>query len=247
MTLVDRLDWTPAGLWLAVVASGLYHGVNPGMGWPLAVSAGLMERSSRALVAALWPLTVGHLLAMLVVILPFSLLVALVEWQRQIQIGASLLVIGFGIFRFINRRHPRALARIRPTQLGLWSFAVAIAHGAGLMLVPIYLGLCRAADLDSGHEAAGALINADLGMAVLVSIVHAAAMIAAGGMRGVASLPLPGSQVRVAELVQSGCDLGLQPHIGGRSLACDHPCEPALSRVAAPSFPRSLAAPPARP
>jgi hypothetical protein len=152
------------------------------MGWPLAVSAGLMERSSRALAAALWPLTVGHLLAMLVAILPFSLLVALVQWQRQIQIGASLLVIGFGTFRFVNRRHPRVLARIRPTQLGLWSFAVAIAHGAGLMLVPIYLGLCSAADLNSGHKAAGALINADLDMAVLVSVVHSVTMIAAGGI-----------------------------------------------------------------
>ena len=123
-------DWTPAGLWLAIVASGLYHGLNPGMGWPLAVSAALMEKSSRALVAALWPLTLGHLLAMLVVILPFALLVAVVEWQQQIQIGASLLVIGFGVFLLVNRRHPPALARIRPTQLGLWSFAVAIAHGA---------------------------------------------------------------------------------------------------------------------
>ena len=108
------------------------------MGWPLAVSAGLMERSSRALVAALWPLSVGHLLAMLLVLLPFGLLVTLVEWQRQIQVSASLLVIGFGIFRLVNTRHPRALARIRPTQPGLWSFAVAIAHGAGLMLVPIH-------------------------------------------------------------------------------------------------------------
>jgi hypothetical protein len=151
------------------------------MGWPLAVSAGLMERSSRALFAALWPLSVGHLLAMLLIILPFALLVSLVEWQRQIQSGASVLLIGFGIFRLLNRRHPRALARIRPTQLGLWSFAVAIAHGAGLMLVPIYLGLCREADLDKGHEAAGALINANLGMAMLVSIVHSAATIAAGG------------------------------------------------------------------
>ena len=151
------------------------------MGWPLAVSAGLMERSPRALVAALWPLAAGHLLAMLLVMLPFALLVALVEWQRQIQIGASLLVIGFGIVRFVDRRHPRALARIRPTQLGLWSFAVAIAHGAGLMLLPIYLGLCRQADLDKGHEAAGSLINSNLGMAVLVSIVHATAMITAGG------------------------------------------------------------------
>jgi len=129
---------------------------------------------------ALWPLTVGHLLAMLVVILPFALLLVIVEWQQQIQIGASLLVIGFGIFRLVNRRHPRVLARIRPTQLGLWSFAVAIAHGAGLMLVPIYLGLCRAADLDTGHEAAGALTN--LAMAVLVSVVHSVAMIVAGGL-----------------------------------------------------------------
>jgi len=178
---LTEADWTPASLWLAVVASGIYHGVNPGMGWPLAVSAGLIERSSHALVAALWPLTVGHLLAMFVVMLPFALLLAVVEWQQQIQIGASLLVIGFGVFRFVNRRHPRVLARIRPTQLGLWSFAVAIAHGAGLMLVPIYLGLCPAADLDKGHEAAGALINANLGMAVLVSVVHSVAMIVAGG------------------------------------------------------------------
>ena len=178
---VSEAEWTPVGLWRAVIASGLYHGVNPGMGWPLAVSAGLMERSSRALVAALWPLTLGHLVAMSVVILPFALLVTLVEWQHPIQSGASLLVIGFGLFRLVNRRHPRGLARIRPTQLGLWSFVVAIAHGAGLMLVPIYLGLCRTADLDKGHEAASALIHANLGMAVLVSVVHAVAMITAGG------------------------------------------------------------------
>lgn len=167
-----------AGLWLAVVASGLYHGINPGMGWPLAVSAGLMERSPRALVAALGPLTIGHLLAMAVVILPFALLVTLVAWQQPIRIGASLLVIGFGVFRLMNRRHPRALARIRPTQLGLWSFAVATAHGAGLMLVPIYLGLCQAAGAD---QTAGTLIGGDLGMGVLVAVVHSLAMVAAGG------------------------------------------------------------------
>jgi len=178
---VSAADWTPAWLWLAVIASGLYHGINPGMGWPLAVSAGLMQRSSRALLAALGPLAIGHLLAMLVVILPFALLITLVEWQRTIRIGASLLVIAFGIYRLIDRRHPRALARIPPTQLALWSFAVAIAHGAALMLVPIYLGLCREAEPDRGHAAANSLIGTSLTMAVLVSIVHAGAMIAAGG------------------------------------------------------------------
>ncbi|MCA6121042.1 hypothetical protein J6500_03870 [Bradyrhizobium sp. WSM 1704] len=178
---MSAADWTPAWLWLAVIASGLYHGINPGMGWPLAVSAGLMQRTPRALLGALGPLAIGHLLAMLLVILPFAMLIALVEWQRPIRIAASLLVIAFGIYRLVDRRHPRALARIPPTQLGLWSFTVAIAHGAALMLLPIYLGLCREADADRGHEAAGALINANFTMALLVSVVHAGAMILAGG------------------------------------------------------------------
>ena len=176
------VGWTVAGLWLAVIASGLYHGVNPGMGWPLAVSSGMMEKSPRPLVAALGALAAGHLLAMLVMILPFSLLISLVYWQRQIRIGASVLVMGFGAFRLIDRHHPRALARIKPSQLALWSFAAAIAHGAGLMLAPIYLGLCEANDLNRGDAAAGILIGANLGMALLVSIVHSGAMIAAGGL-----------------------------------------------------------------
>jgi hypothetical protein len=175
---LSTADWTPAWLWLAVIASGLYHGINPGMGWPLAVSAGLMEGRPRALFAALWPLLIGHLLASLLVFLPFALLIALAEWQHPIQAAASLLVFGFGIFRLVYQRHPKALARIRPTQLGLWSFAVAIAHGAGLMLVPIYLGLCQTA---SDHEEMGVLVQANLGMAALVAVVHSAAMIAAGG------------------------------------------------------------------
>lgn len=171
--------WTAAGLWLAVVASGLYHGVNPGMGWPLAVSAGLMEKSPRALLLALWPLSVGHLLAILMMLLPFALLLALAQWQREIQAAAALLVIGYGVFLLLRRRHPRALARIPPTQLGLWSFAIAIAHGAGLMLVPIYLGLCGTTA--RAHEAAGPLVEANLGMAMLVAVVHVVATIAAGG------------------------------------------------------------------
>lgn len=174
-------EWSAAWLWLAVLASGLYHGVNPGMGWPLAVSAGLMERRPGAVFVALWPLSLGHLAGTLLVLLPFALLLALAEWQRPIQFAASALVIGFGVFRLLNRRHPRALARIPPTQLALWSFAIAIAHGAGLMLVPIYLGLCQTFDQDAGHQAAGALIKASLGMAVLVSFLHVAAMVTAGG------------------------------------------------------------------
>jgi hypothetical protein len=151
------------------------------MGWPLAVAAGLMDKSPRALLSALWPLSAGHLLAMLAVLLPFAMLLTLVRFEHQIQAAASLLVIAFGVLRLLYPRHPRMLARIRPTQLALWSFVVAIAHGAGLMLVPIYLGLCQGAGLDQEHEAAAILSNANLGMAIIVSIVHSIAMLAAGG------------------------------------------------------------------
>ncbi|WP_168794032.1 hypothetical protein [Paraburkholderia aromaticivorans] len=174
--------WSQTGLWLAILASGLYHGINPAMGWPLAVSSGLMERRARALFSALVYLAVGHVLAVLLVMLPFAILTLLLAWQHAIQVGASVLVIGFGVFLLIRRRHPRVLVRIPPSRLTLWSFAVAIAHGAGLMLVPIYLGLCSAYGMDRGHRAAQSLIEANLGMALLVSCVHACAMMVAGGL-----------------------------------------------------------------
>ncbi|MEM7423941.1 MAG: hypothetical protein AAF334_09470 [Pseudomonadota bacterium] len=173
---------TTAGLWLAVVFSGLYHGVNPGMGWPLAVSAGLMNGGRGPLLRSLAPLAFGHLLSMLIVLLPFALLTGLLVWQQEIRIGASVLVVAAGVFLWFWRRHPRALARIAPHKLTLWSFAIALAHGAGLMLVPIYLGLCAVGEAHAGHAAAVTLMTSSATMAVAVSAVHAGAMIAAGGV-----------------------------------------------------------------
>jgi hypothetical protein len=165
-----------------VVASGVYHGLNPAMGWPLAVSAALLGRGRRDLLGALGSLAIGHFLAMAAILLPFAVLAALAAWQREIRIGAALIVIGAGLWLFLRRRHPRFITRIRPHQLALWSFAVATAHGAGLMLVPIYLGLCGAGASEHGHRAATALIGGDLATAVSVSVAHTAAMVAAGGL-----------------------------------------------------------------
>ena len=92
------------------------------------------------------------------------------------------IVAGVGIHLLINRRHPRFLARIKPTQLALWSFAVATVHGAGLMLVPIYLGLCTAEELDVADSAASILIGGSLITAVYVAAAHAVAMLATGGI-----------------------------------------------------------------
>jgi hypothetical protein len=175
-------EWTTAGLWLAVVGSGIYHGINPGMGWPLVFSAGLMGRGQRDLLIALGPLAIGHLLAMLGILMPFAVMASLIDWQAEIRIVAGSLVIAMGAYLLIYRRHPRFLSRIRPTQLALWSFAVATAHGAGLMLVPIYLGLCSANELDAGHGAAAVLMSNDLGGAIAVSVVHTLTMVITGGL-----------------------------------------------------------------
>lgn len=164
-----------------MIVSGLYHGINPGMGWPLAVSAGLMERNAGALVAALGYLAIGHLCAMLIALLPFALLSMLITWRWHIQLGASLLVIGFGVALLVWRRHPRVLLRIPPQRLAIWSFAIAMAHGAGLMLVPIYLGMCSAGASNDSSAAASALVETNLAMAILVSMAHSMAMIVAGG------------------------------------------------------------------
>ncbi|AAV94929.1 membrane protein, putative [Ruegeria pomeroyi DSS-3] len=151
------------------------------MGWPLAVSAALMERKPGRLWRALAALAGGHLLSMLAILLPFTVLLWLVDYQRQIQIGAALLVIALGIYLTINRRHPRFLARVRPTQLALWSFLAALAHGAGLMLVPIYLGICKTIETDAGHAAASVLMTSNTTVALGVALLHSLAMMTAGG------------------------------------------------------------------
>lgn len=178
---MEAVDTTTA-LWWAVVASGVYHGINPGMGWPLAVSAALMEKTRGSLYKALLALAAGHLFAMAAILFPFSALLFLVEWQWEIQVGAAFLVIGLGVYLVFNRRHPRFLARVPPSRLALWSFLAAMAHGAGLMLVPIYLGICRTVETDAGHGAAASLMAGNAGVAVTVAVVHTLAMTLSGGV-----------------------------------------------------------------
>jgi hypothetical protein len=169
---------TPSGetaaLWAAVVAIGAYHGLNPAMGWPIAVANGMTERRDAAVFATMAPLAAGHLLAMAVVLLPFAAVAGLLAWQQPIRIGAGLLVAAFGIWRLVNRRHPRFLSRVRPTQVMLWSFLMATAHGAGLMLLPFALGLCVA---DGATDLTPALAMSG---AALVATVHTVAMLGAG-------------------------------------------------------------------
>lgn len=177
-------DMSLEALWWAVAFSGLYHGINPGMGWPLAVSAALMERKLSALPKALGLLALGHLLAMLCILLPFSMMLFLVERETEIRIGAGVLVIAMGLYLLINPQHPKVLARVHPSKLVLWSFLAAMAHGAGLMLVPIYLGICGKLEPGNvtadGHVAAQHLMSNDALTALAVALAHTLAMTLAG-------------------------------------------------------------------
>lgn len=163
-------------LWLTVVALGLYHGLNPAMGWPLAVANGMTERRAASVFATMLPLGGGHFLAIAVALAPFAWLGWYLEWSRAIRIGAGLAVLLFGIYKLLRRRHPRMLARIAPTRLAWWSFLMATAHGAGLMLVPFMLGLCAAPA--PGHHAM--MAQADMRTALLIATVHTLATLLAG-------------------------------------------------------------------
>jgi len=171
-----------ASLWAGVVAIGIYHGLNPAMGWPLAVANGLERRRARAVLATWMPLGAGHLCAMALVLVPFAMLTWMLAWGRELRLGAGALVLLFGLWRLVRRRHPRWLARVRPTQVAWWSFLMATAHGAALMLVPFLLGLCGPAGLHDAldHEATMRALGTSLAAAVGVALVHTTAMIASG-------------------------------------------------------------------
>ncbi|CAN5744232.1 hypothetical protein BH11PSE8_BH11PSE8_20790 [soil metagenome] len=181
------LDDGRALLWAGVVAIGAYHGLNPAMGWPLAVANGMTDKRGASLLATFVPLGVGHLLAIALVLVPFALLSWLVAWQREIRVLAGALVVLFGISRLLLRRHPRWLMRVRPTQLLLWSLLMATAHGAALMLLPIVMGLCQTAPAaghapltEWGHVGVMALMQVNIRTAIAVTLVHSVAMVASG-------------------------------------------------------------------
>ncbi len=174
-------------LWWAVALSGIYHGLNPGMGWPLAVSAALMERRRSALARALGMLALGHFLAMVAVLLPFSLFSALGEWDKAIRLTAAGIAVTFGGYLLVSRtHHPRYLARVAPHRLVWWSFLAATAHGAGLMLLPIFLSMD---DHDPGmageHAALSRLVTERTAPAILVAAAHTVAMVSAGALLAV--------------------------------------------------------------
>lgn len=164
--------------WGALASLGVYHGINPGMGWLFAVALGMQERSGRAVLRALPPIALGHAASVgLVVALLFA-------GQKSVPGGAlrwllGLLLIGFGIYKLVRPRHPRWVGmRVGFVDLTLWSFLMATAHGAGLMLVPVFLLTEAPCHGEACHAAMG-LVAAGWPSYLGAVIVHTGAMLSA--------------------------------------------------------------------
>jgi hypothetical protein len=131
---------TGAWPWIMMCLLGAYHGINPGMGWLFAVALGLQERSRKAVLRAFAPIALGHALAIAAVVIPIvGLQLVVSPAHLRYVLGAVLIV--FGLYKLLApMSHPRWVGmRVGFRQLVLWSFLMATAHGAGLMLVPILL------------------------------------------------------------------------------------------------------------
>ena len=125
--------------WLAVFGLGIFHGINPAMGWLFAVALGLQEQRRAAVYRALPPMVLGHALSIGIIIA--AVLVARVSLpHRTLKIAAASILFAFGLYRLVRSRHPTWVGmRVGFGDLTLWSFVMASAHGAGLMLVPFFL------------------------------------------------------------------------------------------------------------
>lgn len=148
--LPQILTATPPEAWgalLTMMAFGAYHGLNPGMGWLFALSLGLQSQSERAIWRSLLPITAGHALSLLVVA---TTVVAGARFipASALEIGTAVLLIGFGIYKIFNYyRHPRWVGmQVGMRDLTWWSFLMATAHGAGLMIAPLVLSMTVPAD-----------------------------------------------------------------------------------------------------
>ena len=164
---------------------GAYHGLNPAMGWLFAVALGMQERSRTAVLRSLLPIAIGHECS-IVLIAALVLGLGLLADSTALHVGAGISLIAFGVFRFIKpRAHFRwTKMRVNRRELTWWSFLMSTAHGAGLMVAPVLIGVgaTGTAQASSDHELQHVQMAAlSIPMSALALLLHVTAMIVVMG------------------------------------------------------------------
>lgn len=170
--------------WFTLGFLGAYHGLNPAMGWLFAVALGMQERSRTAVLRAFPPIALGHALSIALIVVLVIGAQGRIDGQIVGLLGGAIL-LAFGLYRLIARTtHPRWVGmRVGFRDLTAWSFLMATAHGAGLMLLPVLLGehtVMAMSDHASHLPIAAGLPVA--GHAALVVGIHTGAMFAVMGL-----------------------------------------------------------------
>lgn len=173
---VSDLSWT-------MLLLGAAHGINPAMGWLFAVGLGLQEQSRLAVWRALGPMALGHALAIAAVVL-LAAAIGLVVPPDPLKWVVAAVLLAFGVFHLVRHRHPRwGGMRVGPRDLSIWSFLMASAHGAGLMVLPFVLKAAPATG-HAGHaahvQAPG--VSAAQAAALLATAVHTAGYLLVTGL-----------------------------------------------------------------
>ena len=145
--------------WLSYTLLGVFHGINPGMGWLFAVALGMQEKRRSAVIGALFPMALGHAISIAVVVF----VIALAQQQLQedvLRIACATVLFGFGVYKFFRARHPKWVGmRVNFKDLTIWSFLMASAHGAGLMLAPLLLRMPTAEASAHMHHAPASMTH----------------------------------------------------------------------------------------
>ena len=154
--------------WLSYTLLGVFHGINPGMGWLFAVALGMQEKRRSAVIGALFPMALGHAISIGVVVL----VIALAQQQipaNVLHIACAAVLFGFGVYKLFRARHPRWVGmRVNFKDLTIWSFLMASAHGAGLMLAPLLLRMPASPHSGHAHHASATMTDS---AAMLLSAV----------------------------------------------------------------------------
>jgi hypothetical protein len=163
--------------WAMLVSLGAFHGINPGMGWLFAVALGMQERRRGAVLRALVPLGAGHALAVAGSV-GIALAIGAVVPIRELRWPIAGVLVSLGVMRFFRHQHPRWVGmRVGMGGLTVWSFLMATAHGAGLMVVPVFVGMSMAGEGGHMHHVAAAA-GTNAGAALFATGLHAVSYLA---------------------------------------------------------------------
>jgi hypothetical protein len=163
--------------WLVLIALGAFHGLNPAMGWLFAVALGLYRQSRKVVLVSLVPIALGHAASIAVVVYAVVVLGTAID-PATFRILSGVLLIAWGVYHFLYGHRHRLRIGLRTGLIGLfaWSFVMATAHGAGMMLIPVLMPLAEA-----GEHAHHMPATASLSIATLAVVVHSLAMLVTTG------------------------------------------------------------------